>query len=349
MRETDGLDKRSLRIIKILIDEYMRSGEPVGSATLASKSGIKLSPASIRNVMAGLESQGYIEPVHTSSGRRPTTKGFRVYLGSLVRMRSPTAKEREQLADRLRTDSTNGMAKSAMQSMAQLTKMISLVSIPGASESKLKHINFVELSSARVMVVLVTVEGEVRNRLIETEESMSQKELVEAAAFFNEKFAGHTLASAKIELGGLVSGLQRRIAVLLSKMLATITDQDGNGRKVYMSGPENLLAHQEMTQDADKLQDMVNLLHRKETLLGMLDKGSAAQDVSVFIGSESGVPELEEFSLITSPYADDQGKVIGALGLIGPIRMRYGRILPIIELTSELMSQAMGKIRKGLN
>ncbi len=346
MTDEHGLDDRSLQIVKAIVDEYMQSGNPVGSATLSEKGGIELSPASVRSVMAELERQGFIEHVHVSSGRRPTAKGMRVYLGSLVRMSDPTESDRRELEGGLRTDSTNGMAKSALQSVAALTKMISLVSIPGTTEARLKQVHFVELSSTRLMAVLVSADGEVRNRLIEVDGPFGPGELEGAAALFNERFAGHTLSSAKVELRGLVGGLKGRIADLMSRMLAAITDGGGDGRKVYVHGPENLPADGEIVRDADRLQDMVRLLRRKEVLLGVLDKGLAAEDVSVFIGSESGVPELEDFSLVASPYVDGNGETVGVLGVIGPIRMRYGRIVPIIELTSDLMSAAAAKIHR---
>ena len=349
MKDPDSLDDRSLRIIKSIVDEYVRSGDPIGSANLAKKGGIELSPASVRNVMANLEKNGYIEPIHTSSGRRPTTKGLRVYLGSLVRMRTPSEKEREEISGQIRTDSTNGMAKSAMRSVSGLTKMISLVTIPSRIESKLKRMHFVELSSNRLMVVMVTMEGEVSNRLVGIDDPLGPEELRMAEDIFNEKFAGHSLTTAKIELRGLVSGLKEKIAVLLSKMLKSITDGENAERGVYVSGSENLIANREMLHDADSLSDMVDLLQRKETLLKMLEKGSRSQDVSVFIGNESGVPELTECSLVTSPYENEHGEVVGVLGLIGPRRMEYGTIVPLVELTSDIMTETVARIHKDLN
>ena len=350
-QEHPPLERRMLNIIKLLVDEYLSKGAPVSSKTLAAKQGINLSPASVRSVMANLERMGFIEPVHTSSGRYPTVKGMRVYISSLLKMQQPSQGVRDELANSLRTESTDAMAQSAIDSVAMLTKMVALVSIPGTSNAKIAQIQFVKLASTRVMAVLVTMDGEVHNRLIEVSTETSVRDLEIAAQVFNERFVGHTLAAAKLELRGLMVTLQERIAALLQKMITTITSPTGPDTQpqVYMSSPENLYANAELVTDAKHLKELVDLLHRKEVLLSMLERGISAANVSVFIGSESGIPELDDCSLVTAPYEDDDGKVIGALGLIGPIRMKYASIVPIIEVTSTLMGAALAKIRKDFN
>lgn len=338
-----GLDGRSLQIVKALIDEYMRDGGAVSSERVAHASGLRLSSSSVRSILARLEEQGFIRQDHVSSGRRPTAKGIRIYLSSLIQMREPSSRVADELRQSMRTEAVNVMAKSVPETLAKLTGMVALVALPRTEEAKIAQLQFVRLSATRVMAVLVTREGEVRNRLLETEGELSVHELERAAAIFNENCAGESLADAKLRLGGLLAALQGRIAGILRQMLAKLAGGEED-RKLYSAGEDSLLARAQLLEEAARLDELLRLLHHKSLLLRLLDKGRAADDVSVFIGAEAGVPEMEEFSLVTAPCAGQDGNVIGALGLIGPIRMKYAKIVPIMRMSSLLMKDAARRI-----
>lgn len=341
-----ALEGRELQVFKALMDEYLRSGSNVASGQLSDRSGIRLSSASVRTVLAQLERHGFVRQDHVASGRVPTTKGMRLYVSSLVRMRQPSVKLRRQLKEGLSTESTNVMAKSALEIVAKCTGMISLVTLPSTRVAVISQIQFVSLSPSRVMVVLVTTEGEVRNRLIEVDPKIKVRELEVAARLFNERFAGHTLAAAKLELRNLSVAVKTSIADLLTRMMAKLAAPEGAAKdsKVYVAGSEQLYGSLELKRDAAQLRDLVKLLSDKEILLDLLEKGCNASDVSVFIGAESGISELADYSMIAAPYEVHDGKVIGALGLIGSVRMPYSKIVPLVDMTSHLMNDALVKI-----
>lgn len=340
------LDARSQSIIKALVEEYVRNGEPVASAKLAGKRGIDLSSASVRNVLARLEESGLIEQVHTSSGRRPTASGMHIYLNTLLHVQSPSAQTVSVLEENIRTESTNEMVHSAMDTVSKLTQMVTLVSVPGVAEAQLKSVQFLRLTSQRVMAVLVTKSGEVRNRLLELDHEINTRELELASQFFNEHFVGRTMAQARAELGTKISNLQLRIAELLRNMLAQITETEPGKTEVMTSGPEQFFANPKLFADSKKLSELTALLQRKETLLHILDRGVLSNDVSVFIGVESGVPELAESSVVMAPYLDANANVLGVLGLIGPMNMKYSKVMPLMEVTTALMQQALVKINR---
>ena len=345
------MEERNLKIIKVLIEEYMKSGDAVSSQSIANNSEIHLSSASIRNILVKLEEQELIKQDHASAGRKPTPKGIRIYLNSIIRMHKPNAKIKTELKEKLLSESTNVMAKSALDLVSKITGMVSFVTLPGTIDTVISNIKFVRLSSSRVMAVLITNEGEVRNRIIQIDKDLNSAELENAARVFNERFSGHTLATSKLELKGTMLSLEKSIVDLLQQMLSKLTkDADvQEDRKFYVSGEENLYMNSQLITQADKLNDLMKLLNHKKVLFELIDKGSKANDVSVFIGSESGIPELNDFSLVTSPYDVKEGNVLGALGVIGPIRMKYAKILPIMEITSSLMNDAVKNISKEFN
>ena len=344
---TEGLDARTLTIITALVDEYVRSGNPVASSQLAAKPHIKLSSASVRNILVELEKRGLIEQVHTSSGRKPTAKGLHIYLNSLIRIKKPSSQTVEKLSVSLRTESTDSLAYSAMETVADLTQLVTLVSIPTASESPINNIQFMRLSSSRVMGILVTSNGEVRNRLIEVEKDLSNQDLEQVSQFFNEHFKGKKLAYVRNKLGKTITQLQLNIADLLKQMLDRIAGEDTDiQHKIVTSGSEQL-ANSPLITDAQRLSDMTKLLHRKETLQNLLHKSMNADDVSIFIGVESGIPELANSSVVMAPYHDDNSNIVGVLGLVGPMNMKYSKVMPLIDVTTSLMQEALVKIKQG--
>ena len=339
------LDQRSLQVIKALVDEYMRDGQTVSSERVSQVSGLDLSASSVRNILARLEDQGLLKQSHASSGRKPTARGIRIYLSSLLKLRQPSEKLTDEIRLGLRTESTNVLAKSVPELLARITGMVALVTLPGAAATKVAKLQFSRLSSTRIMAILITREGEVRNRLIEVEEELSLRELEQAAEIFNETCAGECLADAKLKLRGLLTALQSRIANLLRQMLAKLAvDDEGDGRKVYLAGEDNLRAQAQLLEASEHLDEMLRLLHHKKLLLRLIDKSGDAKDVSVFIGAEAGIPEMEEHSLLTAPYDIQDDNVIGALGVIGPMRMKYHSIIPLVRLSSVLMQEAVHKI-----
>ena len=344
MNKFPELDARSLSIIKYLVEEYMRSGTPIASATLASKQGVNLSPASVRNVMAKLEDFGLIQQVHTSSGRLPTSQGVRIYLSTLLRLQPPSQKVQNQLQKKINTSAIHTMAKSAIESVADLTQMVALVTVPNANQAQIAQIHFVPLAPNRLIAVLVGLTGEVSNRIIELQSPVTKRDLELAEQFFNANFSGKSMFEARSDLASRVVSLKKSVAKLLKKMVDSASEGNSQPPSLLTHGSENLVAHAALLDGSQQLPKMLGVLSRKERLLQLLSLGIDSDDVSVFIGAESGIPELDNASFVMSNYEDENGNVIGALGLIGPMRMEYSQVLPIIDMTSTLMGKAIAQM-----
>ncbi len=345
MNSLPKLDARSLSIIKSLVEEYMQSGEPIASGTIAAKQGVNLSAASVRNVMSKLEELGLIAPVHTSSGRLPTTQGVRIYLSTLLRMQRPSKKIKMQLQKQIDTSELNTMAASAIETVSDLTKMVALVTLPSTYVSQISRIHFVSLSQDKVVVVLVTMTGEVRNRILELNSPIKKRDFELAEQFFNSHFAGKSMYEARSELVSKLANLKNNLAELLKQMVSAVSVNDSTAPRLLTSGSDMLFSNADLIANAQQLQEMLGLLNRKETLLHLLDQGINSNDVSVYIGSESGIPELANSSVVMSNYENEKGEVIGALGLIGPMRMEYSQVLPIVDVTATLMGDAVAKMQ----
>jgi len=341
-----AMDDRSRILLKILVERYIADGQPVGSRTLSRASGLELSPATIRNVMADLEELGLIASPHTSAGRVPTAKGYRLFVDTMLTVRpleaEPAAVGVAVAAQHLAPDQPQRVIASAAQMLSNLSNFVGVVTAPRKA-GVFRHIEFLRLGDRRVLVILVAPDGDVQNRVIFTTQDFSQAQLVEATNFLNSHYAGITLEEMRLRLKGEVDSLRAEIAQLMqaavdagSEALAETTEQ------VVISGERNLLGVQDFGQDMGSLRRLFDVFEQKAQLLRLLDNSSRAEGVRIFIGGESRVVPFEEWSVVSAPY-EINGQVVGTLGVIGPTRMAYDRMIQIVDITSRMVSHALSQ------
>jgi heat-inducible transcriptional repressor len=319
------LDDRSKLLLKALVERYIADGQPVGSRTLLRASGLELSPATIRNVMADLEELGLIASPHTSSGRIPTAKGYRLFVDTMLTV------QKEQLPElQLRPEQPQKVIANAAQLLSSLSQFVGVVMAPRRA-SVFRHIEFLRLSERRLLVIIVSPDGDVQNRVIFTESDYAQSQLVEAANFLNAHYAGLTMEQVRERLKSEVDTLRREIAVLMQAAVNVGTEAMSESQEeVVFSGERNLLAVSDFSGDMGHLRRAFDLL----------DISSRAEGVRIFIGGESQVVPFEELSVVSAPYEVD-GQVVGTLGVIGPTRMPYDRMIQIVDITSKLVTNAL--------
>ncbi|MEJ2361098.1 MAG: heat-inducible transcriptional repressor HrcA [Gammaproteobacteria bacterium] len=333
---------RAHMLLKFLVERYIRDGQPVGSRTLAKDSGLDLSPATIRNVMADLEELGLVRSPHTSAGRIPTAKGYRIFVDSLLTVKPVQSREVESIRQKLvATGSTENLISHASDMLSHITALAGVVTLPRRERVRLQHIEFLPLASRRVLVILVVNGQEVQNRVIDTEREYSLSELQRAANYLNSEFAGLELQEMRSRL--LESMQQARDAMQhLMQDAMRITDQILDQQRdddYVLAGQTNLMNYAEMC-DIDKLRSLFNAFNTKRDILHILDQSIHAEGMQIFIGEESGYEVLDACSLVTAPYKVDD-EVIGVLGVIGPTRMAYDRVIPIVDVTAKVLSAAL--------
>jgi heat-inducible transcriptional repressor len=332
------LDKRAQLLLKTLIERYIEEGQPVGSRTLSKHSGLDLSPATIRNVMSDLEELGFIASPHTSAGRIPTPAGYRFFVDTLLIIKELSSIDRSQLEDQLHPDNPQRVIQSASQLLSQLTQFAGVVMTPRRAMT-FKHLEFLRLSEKRVLLIVVTPDGDVQNRILFTERDYTPSELVEAANYVNQNYAGQSLEDARTRLQGELREIRQDMVQLMTVALEASNRALSEGNEQYVvSGERNLFA----TQDIGRLKQVLEMFEHKTSLLQILDLSLRGQGVQVFIGGESGVNAPDEVSVVTSPYRVD-GEVVGTVGVIGPTRMAYDRVVPIVDITARLLSSALSK------
>jgi len=342
--EATAINDRAQHFLKVLIERYIRDGQPVGSRTLAKDAGLDLSPATIRNVMSDLEELGFVVSPHTSAGRVPTASGYRLFVDSLISLKPLHDTEVSRVKNQLGLDIDPRKAlASASKLVSDLTHMAGVVSIPRRDQVVVRQIEFVPLSDKRVLVVLVTGQGEVSNRVIETGREYSRTELEQAANFINQHYAGKELEALRAqlirEMGEDRASMDQLMAQALEMASAALSRDEGDDSDFMVAGQTNLMDFDELAQ-MDKLRLLFNAFTEKQEILHLLDRCTAADGVQIFIGGESGYRTLEECSVITAPYTvDDQ--VVGVLGVIGPTRMAYDRVIPIVDVTARLLGAAL--------
>jgi len=333
------LDKRAQLLLKTLIEHYIEEGQPVGSRTLSKYSGLDLSPATIRNVMSDLEEAGFIASPHTSAGRIPTPAGYRFFVDTLLIIKELPSGERTQLEDQLHPDNPQRVIQSASQLLSQLTQFAGVVMTPRRRAMTFKHLEFLRLSEKRVLLIVVTPDGDVQNRILFTEHDYTPSELVEAANYVNQNYAGQSLEDARTRLQGELREIRQDMVQLMTVALDASNRALSEGNEQYVvSGERNLFA----TQDIGRLKQVLEMFERKTSLLQILDLSLRGQGVQIFIGGESGVNAPDDVSVVTSPYSVD-GEVVGTVGVIGPTRMAYDRVVPIVDITARLLSGALSK------
>jgi heat-inducible transcriptional repressor len=336
------MDDRAKALLKTLVELYIAEGTPVGSRTLSRASGLELSPATIRNVMADLEEMGLIASPHTSAGRVPTARGYRVFVDTMLTARPldslqaelpPAAREQLQAAQPGR------VIAHAAQMLSNLSSFVGVVTAPRKA-SVFHHIEFMRLGERRVLLILVAPDGDVQNRVIVTARDHTQAELIEAANFLNSHYAGLTIDAVRERLQQEVESLRSEIAALMQAAVQAGSEAMAESDPVVVSGERNLLAVQDFGHDLGALRKLFDLFEQKTQLMRLLDVSSRAQGVRIYIGGESGVVPYEELSIVSAPYEVD-GQVVGTLGVIGPTRMPYERMIQIVDITSKLVSNAL--------
>jgi len=327
-------------LLKTLDERYIAGGQPVGSRALSRYSGLDLSPASIRNVMADLEEMGFIASPHTSAGRVPTSRGYRFFVDTLLTIKQLDSVEINQLEGQLQMENTQKLVVSASQLLSDLTHFAGVVMTPRRSAG-FRHIEFLRLSDARLLLILVTPEGDVQNRILQTDKPYTPSELTEAANILNQHYAGLTFDEIRRrirdELKQLTADMTRLMTTALEAGSQAASD---SAEEVVISGESNLLDSHDLSSNMANLRKLFMLFDRKTGLLQLLDVSSRAQGVQIFIGGESGVATLDECSVITAPYQVD-GQVVGTVGVIGPTRMAYERVIPIVDVTAKLLSSLL--------
>ena len=333
------MDKRAQILLKTLVEHYISDGQPIGSRTLLQHSGLDVSPATIRNVMSDLEQLGFIASPHTSAGRVPTQKGYRLFVDTLLTVQPLEAKAINQLKSGLSSPNQNELINSAADMLSQLSQFAGLVMIPKRKALSFKHLEFLPLTDKRTLVIIVTSDGNVQNRIILSEKPYSASELTQASNYFNANFSGQTFEEVQQKLHIELKQMQTDMNKLMSVALEASTnaaDIDG----VIIAGERNLLNIDELSTNVKSLRKLFDIFERRTSLMQLLDNSQRADGIQIFIGGESGYLPLDECSLVTAPYEAD-GQVVGTLGVIGPTRMAYERVIPIVDITAKLLSNAL--------
>jgi heat-inducible transcriptional repressor len=335
--DTPVLNERAQLLLKTLVERYIADGQPVGSRALSKYTGIDLSPASIRNVMADLEEMGFVTSPHTSAGRVPTARGYRFFVDTLLTIKPLDNVEINQLEGQLHADNRQRLVASASQLLSDLTHFAGVVMTPRRSAG-FRHIEFLRLSSSRILLILVTQEGDVQNRILLTEKPYTPSELTEAANILNQHYAGLTFEEIRLRIREELKRLTQDMTRLMTAaMEAGSQAASESADEVVISGESNLLDSQDLSSNMANLRKLFELFDRKTGLLQLLDISSRAHGVQIFIGGEAGVAPLDECSVVTAPYKVD-GQVVGTVGVIGPTRMSYDRVIPIVDITARLLS-----------
>lgn len=338
-------NERAQYLLRLLIQRFIRDGQPVGSRTLSRDSEIHLSPATIRNVMSDLEHLGLISAPHTSAGRIPTSQGYRLFVDTLVRYREPNDGEMSTLRSELSEpqDDPDALVSSVSKMLSAITSMAGVVTVPRGQQAVLRQIEFLSLSDNRVLVILVINDREVQNRILHTEHDYSASELQRAANFINEHYVGADLSEVRKRLiadldttrDSMNQAMHDIVSVAQSAMKGATSDQG----EFVIRGETNLMDFEELS-DIATIRRLFDAFSRKRFMLDLLDRSINADGVQVFIGEESGYKMLDEVSVVTAPYTIGENHV-GVLGVIGPTRMAYDRVVPIVDLTARLLSSAL--------
>lgn len=338
------LSDRSQKLLTFLVQRFIQDGQPVGSKTLATESGLALSPATIRNVMADLEEHGFIQSPHTSAGRIPTQQGYRFFVNRLMMARSLVNVSLQDLQQQLDPNlSQTELVEKTSNLLSSLTSQAGIVTVPRREDTELRQLEFLPLSGTRVLVILVDSDAEVHNRIIHTQRSFSANELRQAAMVINRRFAGQRISQVKLQIVNAMADDRDNITRLLNM---TVTELSGMVEQVFdteqqddcvVAGQSRLLDSAHGPDQMLRLRELFDAFQHKKDLLHLMDSCANASGVQIFIGQESGYDMLGDYSLITAPY-QRKGESVGVLGVIGPTRMAYQQVIPIVDVTARLLS-----------
>ncbi len=340
---TGQISERARVLLKALVERHIRDGQPVGSSTLLREAGLPVSAATIRNVMSDLEDKGYLHSPHTSSGRVPTAMGYRLFVDSLLQVRPLDDTELSALRAELNPDrSATELVQSASGLLSSITSQAGLVTVPRQEAGQLRQVEFLPLSGERVLVILVVNEREVQNRIIHTQRPFTEQQLREAAAMVNQRFAGHPLDRVQARLLQEMEEARSQIDNYLQASLdlaSKALDQE-DGEEEYVVAGEARLLDNATAEEMHKLRELFDAFEQKKDLLHLLERSTRAEGVQIFIGEEAGYEVFGDFSVVTAPYHDGT-RNLGVLGVIGPTRMAYERVIPIVDVTARMLSSAL--------
>jgi heat-inducible transcriptional repressor len=333
------LDIRAQTLLKALVERYIADGQPVGSRALSKISGLDLSPATIRNIMADLEEMGYVASPHTSAGRIPTPRGYRIFVDTLLTVQQLD----EHVVDnrlRLQAPQPQKMIANAAQMLSSLSQFAGVVLSP-RRESVFQQIDFLRLSEKRILLVIVGPTGDVQNRLLLTESDYTPAQLVQSANYINQNYGGLSFDEVRIRLQGELRQLRDDMGRLMQAAVEAGSEaMNDSSDDMVISGERNLLSVSDLSSNMTSLRQLFDMFEQKTGLMQLLDVSSKATGVQIFIGGESSLVPMEEMSVVTAPY-EVNGRVVGTLGVIGPTRMAYERVIPIVDITAKLLSNAL--------
>ena len=346
LNDSSNLNDRAKHLLKVLIEGYITDGQPIGSTLLAKRSGLDLSPATIRNVMASLEEAGYIHAPHTSAGRIPTSQGYRLFVDTLLNVTPLKEQECHSLEIELEHTSSSDLIHSASNMLSGLTQLTGIVMAPKMEARAIRKIEFLKLSESQIMVVLVMSNNDIENRLINLDRDISSSELQQSSNYLNEILVGKDLQQAR---GTLLNEMKQVRADMNAMMLSAIDlgeqamsgMSDDKQEDYVVAGRTNLMDYDDLS-DVSKLRQLFSAFNEKRDILGLLDRCMSADGVQIFIGRESGHEVFGDCSVVTAPYQIDETH-IGVLGVIGPKRMHYDRVIPVVDITAKLLSAALNK------
>ncbi|BCB28333.1 heat-inducible transcription repressor HrcA [Sulfurimicrobium lacus] len=334
------LNERAQLLLKTLVERYIAEGQPVGSRTLSKHSGLDLSAATIRNAMADLEEMGFIVSPHTSAGRIPTPRGYRFFVDTLLTVRPLDQVQVHQLENQLHPADPQRLIASASKLLSDLTLFAGIVMTPKRRSPAFRHLEFLPLSEKRILLIIVTADENVQNRILLTDKAYSPAELTRAANFFNQHYAGCTLEEARTRMQDELKRLHQDMTSLMSAALEASSQALEPSEGYVLSGEKNLLHVDDLSSNMSSLRRLFDAFEQKTTLIQLLDVSQGAHGVQIFIGGESGHAPLDECSVVTAPYEVD-GQVVGTVGVIGPTRMAYERVIPIVDVTAKLLGSAL--------
>ncbi len=337
------LNERAQILLKTLVERYIHEGQPVGSRSLSKFSGLDLSPATIRNVMSDLEEMGLVTSPHTSAGRIPTPQGYRLFVDKLLVVETLDQVAINHLEDQLHPDNPSRLINAASNLLSELTHFAGIVVTPKRTGAVFRYIEFMALTEKRILLIIVTPEGDVQNRIIFTDIAYSQSDLIEAGNFINQNYAGCTLDEIRGRLNTELKQLTNDMTTLMNAAIEAGGDAiNENSETVVLAGERKLINFHDVSDNLVNLKKLFELFERKTKLLQLLELSRQAQGVKLFIGGESDIASLEEFSVVTAPY-EMEGEIVGTVGVIGPIRMSYERVIPIVDITAKLLSNGLSQ------
>jgi heat-inducible transcriptional repressor len=343
-KRRDVLDERAQTLLRILVDKYIREGQPVGSRTLSRDSGLDLSPATIRNIMSDLEELGFVDSPHTSAGRIPTIKGYRFFVDTLIKLTPPNGDDLLRFAQGLNevAGDPQALAISVSNLLSAVTRLAGIVTVPRRAQTSLRQIEFLPLSGKRVLAILVVNDREVQNKILNVQRDFSADELRRATNYLNDRFSGRSLSQVReVVLGELRKTRESMNALMVEaiEMAHQVFPDSEPEPEFVMAGETNLMGLEELA-DVDRLKGLFEAFGRQRDILHLLDQSMRAEGVQIFIGHELGYQLLDNCSIVAAPYVTEDD-TMGVLGVIGPTRMAYERVIPIVDVTAKLLGRAL--------